>query len=121
MSTNLLDLVGNQDRLPALHYIKSANCHLLTWGPESPQIYLHDLTGPLQVQHLRWLNMYKALKHQSRFCETESDVKETLDEWLTLCQGTPLIKSWGGGYNDTQYVAYIVDLTSWTRSGKGPY
>lgn len=106
MSTNLFDLVGQHDSLPSCHYIKSANYHVLTWGPEHPVIYIPEFTATREgIKYLHWLHAFKTLRFH------DEDETQALDNWFALCKATPVTKKEGGFTNDTQYVSYVINLS----------
>lgn len=107
MSTNLLDLVGQHDSLPSCHYIPSANYHVLTWGPESPVIYIPEYSEtPSGIKYLHWLYAFKSLRFNH-----DCDETQVLDKWFALCKATPITKREGGLAHQTQFVSYVIDFS----------
>lgn len=106
METNLLDLVGQQTTLPSCHYIKSANVCVLTWGPDSPQIYIYrEFYGPGKTHlAIKWLDQFYEIKRQYSLAFMQEDKRSSIMQyWRTLCECTPIT---------SREYGYCIDFTS---------
>ena len=96
MNANLLDLVGKQAMLPSLHYIKSADHYLLTWGPDTPQIYIYGASNPSKTFHpYHWLSVFGSFLKHCVYLQSEGKTK-VYEKYLgmlhTFCKDTPVTK-----------------------------